>query len=127
MRGSVQRSRSAATGAGVTRYHAGDAVYGYIPHLNPVVHGGSWAELVTVPENDFVFAQPAGVGAAEAGSAALGGITALAVVDALALSEGETVLVLGATGGVGSFVVQLAAFPFPGRLASPDDPGSARS
>ena len=36
-------------------------------------------------------------------------LTALAAFDALELSEGATVLVVGATGGVGSFFVQLAA------------------
>lgn len=46
---------------------------------------------------------------AAAGAAPLAGITALAAADALQLSEGETVLVVGATGGVGSFFVQLVA------------------
>src|SRR4051812_3649770 len=41
--------------------------------------------------------------------APLAGITALTAMDALQLSEGETVLIVGATGGVGSFAVQLAA------------------
>jgi len=39
----------------------------------------------------------------------LSGIAALATIDALALSEGETILIVGATGGVGSFAVLLAA------------------
>lgn len=46
---------------------------------------------------------------ATAGAAPLAAITAMTVVDALGLSEGEAVLVVGATGGVGSFAVQLAA------------------
>lgn len=46
---------------------------------------------------------------ADAGAAPLAAITALAAFDALAPAEGETVLVVGATGGVGSFFVQLAA------------------
>jgi NADPH:quinone reductase len=48
-------------------------------------------------------------GASPSGVAPLAGIAALAAVDALTLSEGETILVVGATGGVGSFAVQLAA------------------
>ena len=46
---------------------------------------------------------------ASAGVAPLAGITALAARDALAPTRDETVLVIGATGGVGSFFVQLAA------------------
>jgi NADPH:quinone reductase-like Zn-dependent oxidoreductase len=46
---------------------------------------------------------------AAAGAAPLAGITAMIALDALELSEGGTVLVVGANGGVGSFAVQLAA------------------
>ena len=46
---------------------------------------------------------------AAAGAAPLAGIAALSAIDALDLSEGDTVLIVGATGGVGSFAVQLAA------------------
>ena len=94
-------------GPGVTRFAAGDEVFGYIPHADPVVHHGSWAELIAVPE-DRVAATPAGVETALAGATPLAGITALFCVDALELSEGDSVLVVGATGGVGSFAVQLA-------------------
>ena len=46
---------------------------------------------------------------AEAGAAPLAGITALLCVEALGLSGGERVLIVGATGGVGSFAVQFAS------------------
>jgi NADPH2:quinone reductase len=95
-------------GAGVTRYAPGDEVYGFLLHANPTVHDGAWTELIVVPEDNFVARKP-NVDFAEAGAAPLAGITALAVVDALDLSEGDTVLVVGATGGVGSLAVQLAA------------------
>lgn len=96
-------------GAGVSRYGAGDEVYGFLPVANPAVHDGSWTELIVVPEDRFVAPKPAGIGLAEAGAAPLAGITAMLAVDALALSEGDTVLIVGATGGVGSAAVQLAA------------------
>ena len=96
-------------GAEVTRYAAGDKVYGFILDANPAVHDGSWTELITVPEENSIARKPASVDFATAGAAPLTGITALLSVDALALSESDTVLVVGATGGVGSFVVQLAA------------------
>ena len=38
-------------GADVTRYPVGDNVYGFLLHANPTVHDGSWAELITVPED----------------------------------------------------------------------------
>jgi NADPH2:quinone reductase len=96
-------------GAGVTRYAAGDEVYGFLPHANPTVHDGSWTELITVPEDSFIARKPASLDVATAGAAPLAGIAALLAVDALALSDGDTVLVVGATGGVGGFAVQLAA------------------
>jgi NADPH:quinone reductase len=89
-------------------YAAGDEVFGFVLHANPTVRDGAWAELITVSE-DFVARAPAGVDLASAGAAPLAGITAMTAIDALELSEGETLLVVGATGGVGSFAVQLAA------------------
>jgi NADPH:quinone reductase-like Zn-dependent oxidoreductase len=97
------------TGSSVGRYRPGDEVYGFLLHANPTVHDGSWAELITVPEHDFVAAKPTNLDHAHAGAAPLAGISALAALDALAPAQGETVLVIGATGGVGSFFVQLAA------------------
>src|SRR5215218_8726662 len=96
-------------GSDVTRYAGGEEVYGFLPAANPTVHDGTWAELIVVPEDNFVASKPAGVELAEAGAAPLAGITALSALDALGVSEGNTVLVVGANGGVGSFAVQLAA------------------
>jgi NADPH2:quinone reductase len=96
-------------GSDVTRYAEGEEVYGFLPAANPTVHDGTWAELIVVPEDNFVARKPAGVNLAAAGAAPLAGITALSALDALGVSEGDTVLVVGANGGVGSFAVQLAA------------------
>jgi NADPH:quinone reductase len=96
-------------GDGVSRYQVGDEVYGFLPGANPTVHAGGWAELITVPEDNFVTTKPRSVGMETAGAASLAAITALAALDALSSGEGDTVLVIGATGGVGSFFVQLAA------------------
>ena len=94
--------------AGVVE-QTGNEVYGFLPASNPTVHEGSWTELITVPEDDFAAAKPRNLDMASAGVAPLAGITALAARDALAPTRDETVLVIGATGGVGSFFVQLAA------------------
>ena len=70
---------------------------------------GSWAELIALPEDKYLAAKPEGVDVAAAGAAPVAALTAIAAFDALAPVEGSTVLVIGATGGVGSFFVQLAA------------------
>jgi NADPH2:quinone reductase len=96
-------------GAGVGRYRVGDEVFGFVLHANPTIRDGSWAELITVPEDDFLAAKPGSVDLADAGAAPVAALSAIAALDALAPAGGENVLVVGAAGGVGSFFVQLAA------------------
>src|ERR687893_795009 len=86
----------------------GDEVFGLIPGLSPKVHAGTWAELITVPES-LATRKPENIDAASAGAAPQAAITALAALDALGVSEGDTILIVGANGGVGSFAVQLPA------------------
>jgi NADPH:quinone reductase len=95
-------------GSGVSDYGVGDDVFGFVLHANPTVHDGSWAELISVPDN-LVAAKPRNVDSAHAGAAALSGVAAIMAFEALAPADGSTVLVVGAAGGVGSFFVQLAA------------------
>ena len=90
-------------------YAVGDEVFGFLMHANPAAHDGSWAELIAVPEDISIAKAPIGVDIAAAGAAPLTGITAMLAIDALDLSEGNTVLIVGASGGVGSLAVQLAA------------------
>src|SRR3954466_14773456 len=97
------------TGAAGTDYQPGDQVYGFVLHANPTAHAGAWAELITVTEELSIAPAPDGVDLAVAGAAPLAGITAITAIDALDLSEGDVLLVAGATGGVGSLAVQLAA------------------
>lgn len=96
-------------GEGVTRYDAGDEVYGFVLHADPLVQAGAWAELITVGEGGGIALVPAGLTLEDAGAAALAGVTAMTAVGALRLAEGDTVLVAGAAGGVGSLAVQLVA------------------
>ena len=96
-------------GPAVDRYQVGDAVFGFVPYAGPAVHDGSWAEFILVPQDNLAAAKPADVDLTHAGAAPVAGITAIAAFDALALEEGQAVLVVGASGGVGSFFVQLAA------------------
>src|SRR4051812_7334553 len=96
-------------GTAVSSYGPGDRVYGFVLHANPAVHDGAWAELITVTEELSISPAPDGVDLAVAGAAPLAGITAITAIDALDLSDGDVLLVAGATGGVGSLAIQLAA------------------
>ena len=90
-----------AVGPGVDRLQVGDRV------LAQVEHGG-YAELVTVPEPQVV-ALPDGVPFPDAAAFGLGAITAhFGLVRRAQVRPGETVLVTGAGGGVGSAGVQVA-------------------
>ena len=91
----------AGTGAGVTGFAAGDEVIGYTDNR------ASQAEYVVVEERNLT-AKPPGVPWEVAGALNVAGATAYAAVRAVALTEGDTVVVSGAAGGVGSLAVQLA-------------------
>ena len=95
-------------GSDVTRYAAGDEVYGFLTAAGPIVHAGTWAELIAVPEDASIARKP-GVDLAAAGAAPLAAVTAMTAIDALGLSEGASMLLIGATGGVGCFAAQFAA------------------
>ena len=94
-------------GSGVGAVSAGDPVFGMVPAMGPGVHEGAWAERIVVPESSLA-RLPNGIDLATAGAAPLAAITAMLAVDALDLSPGDTVLVAGAGGGVGSIASQLA-------------------
>jgi len=93
-------------GADVTELAEGDEVFGYL--FKPVIGGGAYAEYVRVPAA-IVAKKPESVGFTEAAALPVPGLTAMALVEAVDPREGETVLIVGATGGVGSYAVQLAA------------------
>lgn len=91
-----------AVGAEVTGFRPGDEVFG-IPGGN-----GAFAEYVVVRQGKLA-AKPANVSFGAAASVPISGTTALqAVRDRGRVRAGEKVLVLGASGGVGSFAVQIA-------------------
>src|SRR5215211_4248264 len=94
-------------GSEVSGLSEGDEVFGFAPGMGPTVHNGSWAELIAVPES-IATRKPDDIDAASAGAAPMAAITALSALDAHGVSEGDTVLIVGANGGVGSFAVQLA-------------------
>jgi NADPH:quinone reductase-like Zn-dependent oxidoreductase len=90
------------TGAKITKLKVGDAIYGY------PTFGGGWAEHVTVTEGE-VAAKPASLSFTEAAAVPMGALTAWqALVDVAQLRAGQTILIHGGSGGVGSFAVQIA-------------------
>ena len=93
-------------GVDVTRPFEGDEVYGYLS--KPVMGEGTYAEYVGASAA-IVAKKPEAVAFAEAAALPMPALTAMDLVDAVDLGEGETVLMVGATGGVGSYAVQLAA------------------
>jgi NADPH:quinone reductase-like Zn-dependent oxidoreductase len=90
------------TGANVTKLKVGDAVYGY------PTFGGGWADYVTVKESE-VAAKPKSLNFVESAAVPMGALTAWqALVDVAKLQPGQTVLIHGGSGGVGSFAIQIA-------------------
>lgn len=96
-----------SVGTAVTRYAVGDEVFGFV--FRDVLHDGTWADFVVVPEDMLVSRKPAGVSFEDAGALGVAGAAALQAVVGVAPSSGDRVLIVGATGGVGGFAVQLAA------------------
>jgi NADPH:quinone reductase-like Zn-dependent oxidoreductase len=93
-------------GANVTELAEGDEVYGYL--FKPVIGGGAYAEYVSASAA-IVAKKPESVSFTEAAALPVPGLTAMDLVDAVDPKEGDTVLIVGATGGVGSYAIQLAA------------------
>ena len=88
-------------GEGVTGFAVGDAVIGFTNSR------GSQAEYVVVRAVDLTH-RPDGVSWEAAGSLFVAGTTAYAAVRAVSVGDGDTLVVSGGAGGVGSIVVQLA-------------------
>jgi NADPH:quinone reductase-like Zn-dependent oxidoreductase len=91
----------AAVGAGVSRFHPGDDVFALLA-------GGGFGEYTSVPATELA-RMPANLSYEQAAAVPMAGITALlAVRDCGRVGPGQRVLVNGASGGVGTFAVQLA-------------------
>ncbi len=87
-------------GSDVTRFEAGDKVFG--------IARGAFAEYAAAPQDKLAH-KPPGISFAEAAVAPVSAITALqALRDKGRVEAGHKVLVIGASGGVGTYAVQLA-------------------
>jgi len=93
-------------GPDVHRFRVGDRIFGQF--LHDPVGIGTYAEFSTTPESIGVTQVPTGLSATEAAALPTAGMTALHALDLLGLSAGEWLLIVGASGGVGSFATQFA-------------------
>jgi NADPH2:quinone reductase len=97
-----------SVGDEVEGYSVGDRIFGMMG-TKGAIHDGSFAELAN-PQAGSLAAAPADLSDQDAGSLGVAGTTAMSAVEAVDPGEGALVLIVGATGGVGSFATQLAAF-----------------
>lgn len=92
-----------SVGSAVTRYKVGDAVFGYTgPRM------GANAEYVCIAENGMVAPKPANLSDQEAATLPYGALTALSLLRKAGVKPGYNVLINGASGGIGSYAVQIA-------------------
>jgi len=92
------------TGANVTKFKAGDAVYAYLS----IMRGGGYAEFATAKEGEMAL-KPKNIDFEKAAAVPLAATTAWqALIDTAKIDKGQTVLIHGGSGGVGSFAVQIA-------------------
>lgn len=92
-------------GIDVPEFAVGDEVYAYA--RKDFVHGGTFAEYVTVPVRALA-RKPRSLSWSEAGGVPLAGLTAYQSLVRLGVEDGSTVLIHNAAGGVGTFAVQIA-------------------
>ena len=91
-------------GKSVTRFNVGDEVFGFTG-----ARYGCHAEYRTLPEDGLLALKPANLNFEEAASLSFGATTALDLLrDHAKVQPGEKVLVVGASGGVGTAAVQIA-------------------
>jgi NADPH2:quinone reductase len=95
-----------AVGPVVEGYQVGDRVFGVI--TKDSLGDGSFGEYVTVPTAVGIAKLPDSIGFTEAAALGLAGTAAVDAFDAADIGAGNTVLVVGATGGVGQQALQLA-------------------
>ncbi len=95
-----------SVGEGVTKFAVGDRVFGVV--TIPFLRDGGIGEYVIVNEKFGITKIPSGVDMADAGALGLAGAAAIDAIDAVSPKAGQTILIVGATGGVGAIATQYA-------------------
>ncbi len=93
-------------GHSARRFDIGDSIYGYI--RRPELKNGTFTEYISVPES-YLSKAPEMIPLKDASAVPLAGLTAYQGLTTIGhLQSGEVIMILGASGGVGSFAVQIA-------------------
>ena len=101
--GSVFSGEIESVGSEVKRFKIGDEVFGHTD-----MSFGTYAEYKCFPENGSIALKPASISHNEAAVIPFGGVTALHFLKKASIKHGQKVLIVGASGAVGSAAVQLA-------------------
>jgi len=101
--GSVFSGEVESVGKQVKLFKAGDQVFGHTD-----MSFGAYAEYICLPENGSLALKPAGITHTEAAAIPFGAVTALHFIKKAAIKPAQKVLIVGASGAVGSAAVQLA-------------------
>lgn len=94
-----------AVGDRVNDYKAGERIFGMARNY------GAYAQFTLVPQNanaEPIAHIPQNVGDADAAALPTAGLTALAALDMMQVASGQSVVIVGVTGGVGGFAAQIA-------------------
>jgi len=110
--GSEFAGEVAAVGAAVTRFRPGDRVFGF---CGPGM--GAYAEYLRMPQDGVLANMPSNMTFEQAAATPYGAIMALGLLRRVQPHKGHRVLVVGASGGIGPALVQLAARHFGAEVA----------
>jgi len=94
-----------ATGSEVTRFQPGDAVFGTTDF-----HFGAYAEYTCLPEQEIILLKPSAMTYEEAATIPLGGLEAVHYLRDAHIRNGQNILIIGASGSIGTIGIQLAKY-----------------